>query len=325
MLFFPYKADIEQWRFPVVTLLICAICIIVYAHQYEKQSSIDYEVISYCNNAMQNNEFRLSLDHISNATGLHSNDVCKYMLHMSHTSEQPEQVIYEWAYISKNKIKYSEQVTREHIKNLFLDAYTEFSFNASYPLTQNLWFSPEKIDVVKMLTSLFTHADLEHLFGNILFFFVFAATVELVIGSASLMATIVLLALTTNCFYAFTSFLNAEFIPTMGLSGVVFGMMGMFVCFLPRAGIRCFFWFFIVYKRVVIPSWILVSSYVAWNMYDWLTLGADSNVNFIVHISGALFGYLIGFTVFRISKRQYTTATTVLKRKYQAAERLVWK
>jgi len=69
----------------------------------------------------------------------------------------------------------------------------------------------------------------------------------------------------------------------------------------------------------------LVSSYAGWNVYDWLTLGADSNVNFIVHISGALFGYLIGFTVFRISKRQYTTATTVLKRKYQAAERLVWK
>ncbi|RKZ69767.1 MAG: hypothetical protein DRQ44_02620 [Gammaproteobacteria bacterium] len=312
MLFFPYKADLEQWRFPLVTLLVCAICIIVYSYQYEKQSSIDYEVVSYCNKAMQNNKFRFSLSHISIVTGLHSDDVCKYMLRMSHTSEQPEQVIHEWAYISKDKLKYSEQVTRERIKNLFLSAHAEFSLNASYPLTQNLWFSPEKIDLVKMVTSSFAHADLEHLFGNILFFFVFAATVELVIGSVSLVVTIVLLAITTNCFYAFTSFLNAEFIPTMGLSGVVFGMMGLFVCFLPRVGIRCFFWFFIVYRRVVIPSWILVSSYVGWSMYDWLTLGADSNVNFIVHISGALFGYLIGLTVFRISKLQYTTATTAL-------------
>ncbi len=322
MVFFPYRADLEQWRFPIVTLLISVACIIIYAHQYEKKTTLDYELITYCNSALVDNELRLSMQNITNVTGLQPASICMYMLKMAHLSYTPENVVKEWAFFSRTQLSDDELVTREYINENFQRTYKDFSINAPYPLTQKMMFSPKRINVINMVTSIFAHTDIMHLVGNLFFFFAFAATVEMVIGSISMVATVLLLAILTNIFYAGISFLDGVYISTLGLSGVVFGMMGMFASFLPRAGIRCFAWF-IIYKRFVMPAWLLVSGYVLWNIADWFVRGDNSSVNFIVHISGALFGYLIGMTIFRISKEKYTTATTVrnINRKYAYASR----
>lgn len=324
MLFFPYKADLEQWRIPIVTLLICIVCAVVMANQYQQKNAMDLHVAKFCY-LNKDKELEIAIRHVSDQLGVKPEAFCSYMMTTSYHARNPHDNIKQWAFLSPVKMTQQEQQHRAYINIVFQAAYIRFSAGAPYPLTESLWFDPipEKVSAMKMFTSAFAHADVLHLLGNLFFFFAFAATVELIIGSLSLLATVTLLALLTNSFYTLISTLNGVYVPTLGLSGVVFGLMGMFACFLPRAGVKCFFWLVVIFKRPVIPAWLLVAGYVLWNIYDWLTAGAASNVNFIVHISGALFGYLLAMIVFRASRSKYMTAATVrnVRRKCQYAQR----
>lgn len=323
MFFFPYRADIEQWRFPLITLLVCAACAIMQANQYQQSSALELKLARHCYENVDK-EFELALQHVAASNGVQPQQLCIAMLYNSYLADNAEDQVRKWASLAPTKEIYiAEYAHRKYINSIFQHEFSRFSHSAPYPLTQKLWFDPSRIVALDMVTSIFAHADLMHLLGNLFFFFAFAATVEMIIGSLSLAATIALLAVVTNTFYALISFLEGVYIPTLGLSGIVFGMMGMFVCFLPCANIRCFFYLFIVYKRFSIPAWLLVGSYVCWNIYSWIATGNISSVNFIVHISGALFGYLIALTVFRTSKRKYDSATIVraVNRKFLYAER----
>ena len=310
MLFFPYKADLEQWRLPLVTLLICALCLLVFAYQESRKIQLDASVIHFCS-THQSKELDLALGHLATVNRLDKDSLCLNMLRHVHNHEVPTEGLKMWAFYKRfDHVQYDEP-TRAYIYDVFRQHYDSFSVDAPVTITHRIWFSPDDIDVKRMITSVFGHNDVMHLAVNLFFFFAFAATVELVVGGLSMLAAVVLLAILSNVFYAFISHMHGVFVPTLGLSGIVFGMMGMFICFMPQANVRCFLWFIVMFKRFAVPAWLITLGYVGWNLYDWFRYGQDSNVNFIVHIAGAAFGYLVGVSIFRISKRRYLETRTV--------------
>ncbi len=310
MLFFPYRADLEQWRFPLVTLLICAVSAIVLANQYNQKSSLQWQAVQSCYlNA--DSERDTALQYLAERLDMPAQRLCTHMLVAAHASERPQAVIRGWAYASNGPLGEAERRQRAYIDSVLQRSYAGFSIDAPQPLTERLWFDPApgKVSALSMITSVFAHANVMHLLINLFFFFAFAATVEMVVGSLSMLATVVLLALLSNGFYAMMSLFEGGYPPTLGLSGVVFGMMGMFACFLPQIRVKCFVWLLVFYRRLVIPAWLLVVAYVSWNLYSWWQLGNHAGVNFLVHISGALFGYLLAALVFRNSLQAYSQTT----------------
>jgi hypothetical protein len=87
-------------------------------------------------------------------------------------------------------------------------------------------------------------------------------------------------------------------LPTLGLSGVVMGMLALFVYFLPHARIRMFYWFIIYVGTVGIPAWFLAAWYIGGDFYSQVS-GAGGYVNFVAHLAGAALGFLIGVAIFR--------------------------
>lgn len=312
MLFFPYRADIEQWRFPLITLLICALSAIVLANQFAQKSALQLSAVKTCY-LSPGRDLATAAAYVAERVELFPEKMCTAMLVSAHLAEDPENTIRRWAFASRSAMSEQEIERRDYIDSVFQKAYARFSIEAPMPLTENLWFEPKPgdISVLKMLTSIFAHGDIEHLVMNLFFFFAFAATVEMIIGSLSMLATVTLLALLTNTFYTVIGALEGAALPTLGLSGVVFGMMGMFACFLPGTRIKCFAWLVFMFWRPQIPAWLLVGGFLLWNVYSWLLVDGSSNINFIVHISGALFGYLIALLIFRSSLREYAKASTV--------------
>ena len=106
-------------------------------------------------------------------------------------------------------------------------------------LTAKLWYQPETFNPVTMLSAALSHGSWSHLIGNLFFFFAFAATVEVILGMWRFVLFTVTLAVGTHIAYSLTSLGMEAPVPTVGLSGVVMGMMGMFAWFLPAHGIRC--------------------------------------------------------------------------------------
>jgi len=82
---------------------------------------------------------------------------------------------------------------------------------------------------------------------------------------------------------------------TLGLSGVVMGMMGLFAYLLPRGKIRCYYWFVILFGSVAVPGWILAAWFIGGDMYQLFASDNHGAINVLAHVAGGVSGYLYGF------------------------------
>jgi membrane associated rhomboid family serine protease len=164
-----------------------------------------------------------------------------------------------------------------------------------------LAFYPHQLDPLKMFTSVFTHADIWHLVGNLFFFYCFSRTIETQITIVGYLLAFVVFVLATNLAYALTVPAN---IPTIGLSGVVWGYMGMFLFRYPKDNIDCFVWFLWVFKTIEVPVFIFILAFLAINIGDYRH-GADTHINYVAHISGFVAGALYKLAFWKI----FTTET----------------
>ena len=92
--------------------------------------------------------------------------------------------------------------------------------------------------------------------------------------------------------------------PSLGLSGVVMGMMGMFAYLMPHARIRVFFWFFTIIKIFFIPAWILALWYIGMDTLDMLFSDDYGGTNLIAHVSGGFGGYILGYILLKDQREQ---------------------
>src|SRR5512139_803380 len=64
-----------------------------------------------------------------------------------------------------------------------------------------LAFDPAQMDPLKMFTSVFTHADIWHLLGNLFFFYCFARTIEAQMSFVGYLLAFMVFVLATNLAY----------------------------------------------------------------------------------------------------------------------------
>jgi membrane associated rhomboid family serine protease len=151
-----------------------------------------------------------------------------------------------------------------------------------------LAFYPFRLDPLKMFTSAFTHADIWHLVGNLFFFYCFSRTIETQITAVGYLLSFVVFVLFTNLVYALV--VRSD-IPTIGLSGVVWAYMGMFLLRYPRDNINCFVWFIWIFKTIEVPVFAFILAYLALNIAEYRH-GAPTGINYVLHFSGFVAGVL---------------------------------
>jgi membrane associated rhomboid family serine protease len=130
-----------------------------------------------------------------------------------------------------------------------------------------------------------------HLLGNLFFFFCFSSIIERRVTPLGYLLIFAFITVFQNTIYHITSINNGIAIPSIGLSGVVWGYMALFLTLTPKANVDCFVWYLWVIKRVEIPAWIFILGFFA------LDIGAfrendSSNVNHIAHFGGFVAGIL---------------------------------
>ena len=105
------------------------------------------------------------------------------------------------------------------------------------------------------LTSMFIHVGLFHLFGNMLFLFIFADNIEDKLGHAKFLGLYLLFGLAAD----FTHILSHpdSLIPTIGASGAISGIMGAYFVIFPAAKIKTY-----VYGKIMdIPAWFFLGTW----------------------------------------------------------------
>lgn len=167
-------------------------------------------------------------------------------------------------------------------------------------IATHLWLVPQQSYLWMYLTSMFVHAGFFHLFGNMLFLFLFGSCVEDLIGRlrfaifylvGGLVAEIVYIAMSPAHFHSE--------IPMGGASGAISACMGMYL--LLRAGVniefKYFLWLFFIYMRAgefEIPAWVAIMIYFSMDLLG-AVLGmfsehAGGGVAFGAHVGGFLGG-----------------------------------
>lgn len=309
MLFFPYKVDINLRRLPLLTILICIICMVVYYFQYKNNFLVERAAVKFCE-VNKEKLFGVVVEKITPPKTVRN---CAKLIYSIHVSDKPQQKIASLAdeYHVFDSLNFAQG--KALVENILSEEYGKFQKTAPRSLTSQLFYAPQSFSLLHMLSASISHGGVMHLLGNLFFFFAFAASVEIVVGMFAFSLIVVTLAIGTNLSYSAVMFANPDALPTLGLSGVVMGMIGLFVFLLPTARIRCFFWLLVIVRILRVPAWVLAAWYVSWDVFQWFYTQGESNVNVVAHVSGAVLGLLVGVVFYR-NKRPTITASKRLRK-----------
>ena len=171
-----------------------------------------------------------------------------------------------------------------------------------------LAYYPGSFDVLKMFTSVFAHASIWHLLGNLFFFYCFARTVETQVSIKGYLLAFIVFVLVSTLAYDFSA---QQPIPTLGLSGVVWGYMGIFLFRYPRDNIDCFVWYLWVLKTIEVPTFLFILAFLAFDVAAFRNTD-HATVNYVAHFSGFICGALFKLVFWKL----FTTEQPQARRRH---------
>lgn len=300
MLFIPYKADLQLARWPVVTVLVCLLCVAIYYQQERNEELVLASTEAFCV-AEQPHTFTMVLRKL----GQDGPQACAELMLGLHLSEDRDAFLRERLLGAPPVAGYASKYDSDlYLRGLIEESYASFRRLTPDYLTHRLWYEPASWNPLTMVTAAFAHGSWGHVAGNLFFFFAFGATLELIIGSLAFPLVLLGLAVGSHAIYSLANLGVGEAVPTVGFSGVVTGAIALFAFFLPRVKIRCFLWVLVFFLRFGIPAWLLASWFIGWDVYTLLSGEDTGGVNIVAHVGGAAVGYALGVLFYRERRRE---------------------
>jgi len=151
-----------------------------------------------------------------------------------------------------------------------------------------------------LFTSMFLHADIWHLGGNMLFLYIFGDNVEDAFGHGRYLVFYLLSGLAANIAFIWTQLFSSDrealLIPAIGASGAIAGVLGAYLVLYPRARILTLLligWIYIV----PIPAIFFLGLWFVFQLlYGMLALGVEAvaGIAYWAHIGGFIAGIFFG-------------------------------
>ncbi|MDO8752305.1 MAG: rhomboid family intramembrane serine protease [Anaerolineales bacterium] len=161
-------------------------------------------------------------------------------------------------------------------------------------------------DFATLFTSMFMHAGLVHLGGNMLYLWIFGDNVEDRLGHGKF--TIFYLLCGLGATFAQLMFSLGSDIPNLGASGAIAGVLGAYILMFPQGRVRV-----LQGQQVIqVPALIVIGLWIVLQLFSGIgsiSETADTGgVAYMAHIGGFITGFALTFlfrgnTTLRISSR----------------------
>lgn len=167
-----------------------------------------------------------------------------------------------------------------------------------------------ELDTRGIFGSTLLHAGFLHIFGNMLFLWVFGNAVNAKTGNLGYIVLWTIIAFTCGITH-----LAMDGRPAGGASGIVNGMIGFYFALYPANKIDCVYWFIIKFGKFRIPGVFLI---LFWFVLDLRgALAGTGNVAYWAHVGGFLAGFACGLAItalgfMRMSKYDNHTLIQIL-------------
>jgi membrane associated rhomboid family serine protease len=141
-----------------------------------------------------------------------------------------------------------------------------------------VWLTP--------LTSMFLHAGALHLGGNLLYLWIFGDNVEDLLGHARFLVFYVVCGLAAAALH--TAIAPGSYVPVVGASGAVSGVLGAYLRFYPGVSVRTLIVFGFFWTTVRVPALVLLLVWFGGQLLSGLLSGSTEGggVAWWAHVGG---------------------------------------
>lgn len=154
--------------------------------------------------------------------------------------------------------------------------------------------------VFRMLTSMFLHADIMHLFGNMFFLYIFGDNVEDRMGHVKFLIFYIIFGIVADIAHFLIDPVST--IPAIGASGAISGVMGAYVVMFPFSRVRVFYRFFMAR----LPAIVYLGFWFLLQLLESM-LPSYTGIAYWAHIGGFLAGMVVAL-FFRKKRRRRALA-----------------
>ena len=146
----------------------------------------------------------------------------------------------------------------------------------------SLWFT--------VLSSMFIHGNISHLFGNMLYLWIFGDNVEDSFGKVKFIFFYILCggaAVIAQTLYDVNSLT-----PMIGASGAIAGILGGYLVLYPRAKVWVFMLIIFFVRLITVPAFVVLGIWMIMQLMNVLDQG-QSGVAYSAHIGGFIAGMIL--------------------------------
>jgi membrane associated rhomboid family serine protease len=136
-----------------------------------------------------------------------------------------------------------------------------------------------------LFTSIFLHANLQHIISNVIFLWAFGPRVERSLGPAKYMFFYLLFGIAAALVQVFV--MPRSGVPMLGASGAIAGVMGAYLLLFPAAKIETFVFPFVLYT-IPVRAWLLLGFWFLFQVF-----AAQPGVANWAHVGGFVCGMLV--------------------------------
>ena len=146
-------------------------------------------------------------------------------------------------------------------------------------------------------SSMFMHASIAHIFGNMLFLFIFGDNLENLIGHVRFLVFYLVCGLAASLAHVVMD--SNSIIPTLGASGAISGVMGGYLVLFPQRRVRAIIFNFLT----EVPAFVALGLWIGYQLLlGYLTPVGTGGVAYAAHIGGFIAGAAL-IKVFAIGRQ----------------------
>ena len=155
---------------------------------------------------------------------------------------------------------------------------------------------------LQWFTSMFAHADFFHLFGNMVFLWVFGLVVEGKLGWMRFLACYLLIGVMQSVMEQSIQLALSGTGGSLGASSAIYGVMAMAAVWAPKNEVTLHYLFFIYFRPFTgsfeVPIWGMAVFYIGLDVLGTLLLGVNSSS--WLHVGGVLIGTPLAIVMLKL-------------------------
>lgn len=147
------------------------------------------------------------------------------------------------------------------------------------------------------LSSMFMHGDIMHIFGNMLFLWIFGDNLENLLGHVRFAAFYIVCGIAAALAQVIMD--TDSIIPMLGASGAISGVMGGYLLLFPQRKVRAIIFSFLT----TVPAFVALGIWIGYQiLVGYLTPAGTGGVAYAAHIGGFIAGVAL-IKVFALGRK----------------------